>query len=75
MSRVSVPQTPTREFYNSVSYKSVNCLGVCFRVRVCIRVRGFHLVFVQGALIGVCAQFLKSAHGPTELEAIAISKA
>ena len=39
---------PTRVSHKSVScksYKSVkNCLGVCFQVRVCIRVRGFHLV-------------------------------
>ena len=51
----SVPQSdesvarecPTRAFYKSVSYKSVKkCLGVRFRVRVCIRVCGFHLFFL-----------------------------
>ena len=52
---MSVPQRfpkrmcPTRVSHKSVSYKSCNnCLGVRFRVRVCIRVRGFHLVFVSG---------------------------
>ena len=40
---------PTRVFYKSVSYKGVkNCLGVCFRERVGIRVRGFHLVWDVG---------------------------
>ena len=49
--RKSVPQRfpkrmcPTRVSRKSVSYKSVkNCLGVCFPIRVCIRVRGFHRV-------------------------------
>ena len=38
-------ECPTRAFYKSVSYKSVKkCVGACFRVRVCMRVRGFHLV-------------------------------
>ena len=38
----------TRASHNSISYKSAkNCLGVCFRVRVGIRVRGFHLVPFQ----------------------------
>ena len=47
----SVPQRfpkrmrPTRMSHKRVSHKSVkNCVGVCFRVRVWIRVRGFHHV-------------------------------
>ena len=32
---------------SEVSYKSVKkCLGVCFPARVCIGVRGFHLVLL-----------------------------
>ena len=35
-----------RECPTRVSHKSVkHCLAVCFQVPVCIRVRGFHLVF------------------------------
>lgn len=35
-------ECPTKVFYKSVFYKSVTqCLAVCFRVRVCVRVRGF----------------------------------
>ena len=36
---------PTRVSHKTVSYKSVkNCLAVCLRIRVCMRVRGFHFV-------------------------------
>ena len=51
---------PTRVSHKSVSYKSVkNCLCVCFRVRVCIPVRGFLLVFVTFS-----ALFLHLSTGP-----------
>ena len=44
----SIAQECPEQFSTRVSYKSVTqecqSLAVCFRVRVCIRVRGFHLV-------------------------------
>ena len=40
-------ECPTRAFYRSVSCKGVEtCLGVCFWVCVCIRLRGFHLFYM-----------------------------
>ena len=56
----SAQDCPTKLYEKNVSYKSVpqsasyksvkTWLGACFRARVCIRFRGFHLVsaFVQG---------------------------
>ena len=62
----SVPQVfptrmrPTRVSHKSVSYKSVNnCLAVCFRIRVCIRVRGFHLLFLVESGRMTCASSLR----------------
>ena len=53
--KLSEKMCPTRVSRKSVSYKSVkNCSGVCFRARVCIRVRGFHLFFfcwVEGEVL------------------------
>ena len=55
----SVPQKyPKRMYPTRVSHKSVDkivktCLSVCFRVRVCIRVRGFLFVCVC-----VCVRFM-----------------
>ena len=39
-------ECPTRALPTKVSYKIVKkCLADCFRLRVCIRVREFHLAF------------------------------
>ena len=68
----SVPQSdeslaqecPTRVFYKSVSYKTVKkCLGVSLSVRVCIRIRGFHLVF-WGCMIWWMWIFLRFGKSP-----------
>ena len=47
-----VQEVPTRPPLTRVSHKSVKqCLFVCFRVRVCIRVRGFYLVLHFGYVL------------------------
>ena len=45
-------KSPPKECCMKVSPKSVQqCLAVCFRVRVCIRVRGSHLVIFLNGLV------------------------
>ena len=61
-------QCSARVSQKSVSYKSVtNRLSVCFRVRVCIRVRGFHLV-------SLCFQAFRSSLPPMALLACRLKR-